>query len=278
VAITLPANAKPDLVVSNAVVGAIAVKQNGSYTVSVNYTISNAGAMSANAGWYDLAYLSTDTTLDNSDPNLTGSNYRNAALVAGASYTVTTIFTTTATTAPGSYTLFIKTDGHGTTTGGTNTDNGVVTEGNETNNVQALALTLPTKPDLSLSNVLVGTIVKNANGSKSIPLTYTVTNLGGAAAASAWYDLAYLSIDATLDNSDPNLTGNNYRNAPLASGASYTATTTFATTATTAPGNYTLFIKVDGHGTTTGGTNTDMGVVAEFNEANNVAALPVVLP
>jgi hypothetical protein len=38
-------------------------------------------------------------------------------------------------------------------------------------------------------------------------------------------------------------------------------------------------MKTDGHGTAIGsGTNTDIGAVAEGNEANNVVALPVVLP
>ena len=55
-------------------------------------------------------------------------------------------------------------------------------------------------------------------------------------------------------------------------------TTTFTTSTTISAGSYTLFIKTDGHGTTTGGTNTDNGVVAEPDEVNNVVAIPVVLP
>ena len=275
-ALTLPT--KPDLSVSNVNLGAISVSQAGAYSFPVTYTVTNGGEAAAAPTWTDLAYLSPDATLDNTDQNLKGNNTRNTALAAGASYTATTTFTTTATTAPGNYTLFIKTDGHGTTTGGTNTDNGALVEGNEANNTQTLALTLPTKPDLSLGNVNIGAIVKNANGSRGIAVTYTVTNLGGATAATVWNDLAYLSNDTVLDNADPNLTGTHTHSTALAAGASYTLTTTFTTSTTVAAGSYTLFIKTDGNGTTTGGTNTDNGVLAEANEANNVVAIAVVLP
>ncbi len=277
-ALTLPA--KPDLAVSSAIVGAITVSQGGAYNVPVTYTISNAGALSASPPWYDLVYLSADSALDNSDQNLLGYSTRNTALAPGASYTVTTTFITTPTTAPGSYTLFIKVDGHGATVGaGTNTDGGSLVEANEANNIRSLALALPTKPDLVVSNVSVGTIVLNANSSKSIPVTYSVTNAGGAAAQPDWYDQAYLSADAVLDTADQNLSGYAYRSTALAAGASYTVTATFTTRTTTAPGNYTLFIKADGHGPTLGvGTNTDAGGIVESSESNNVVAVSVVLP
>jgi hypothetical protein len=277
-ALTLPP--RPDLAVSNAVVGAIAVRQNGAYSVPVAFTVTNTGGVAALPNWYDLAYLSSDAVLDNADQNLSGYNLHSTALAPGASYTVSTTFSTTTTTAPGDYTLFIKADGRGAVLGvGTNTDTGLVAEGNEANNVQALALTLPGKPDLVVSNIGTGTIIKNANGSRSIPVTYTVTNAGGAAALANWYDLAYLSSDAVLDNADQNLAGYILRSTALAPGASYAITTTFTTNTTTASGNYTLFIKADGRGTVLGvGTNTDSGLVAEGNEANNVASVPVVLP
>jgi hypothetical protein len=174
----------------------------------------------------------------------------------------------------------MKTDGRSAAYGsGTATDNGAVAEGNEANNVQGLMLVLPSKPDLAISNVSVGTIVKNANGSKSIPVTYTVTNHGGVSALSSWFDLAYLSTDATLDNTDQNLSGYGLRTTALAAGASYTATTTFVTTTTTTSGTYTLFMKTDGRSAAYGGgTNTDNGAVTEGNETNNTQAITVALP
>jgi hypothetical protein len=277
-ALTLPA--KPDLTVSNVSVGAISVSQTGAYSIPVTFTVANLGGLAAPPNWYDLAYLSVDGVLDNADQNLVGKNYVTTALAAGASYTATTTFNSPAVTAPGSYTLFVKTDGHGSALPlGTNTDTGNLVESNEANNTQALALTLPAKPDLVLSNVSVGTIVKNADNSKSISVTFTVINNGGVAAQPNWYTLAYLSTDATLDNADPNLAGNNLHTTALAAGAGYSGTVTFGTSTTTAAGNYTLFVKVDGRSPTLGGgTNTDTGYVTEGNEANNVVALPVVLP
>jgi hypothetical protein len=212
--------------------------------------------------------------------NLTGNNYEPIALAAGASYTVTPYFSTTTTTAAGNYTLVIKTDGHGATLNlGTNTDNGNLVESNENNNTQALPITLPTLPDLTVSNLSVGTIVKNSNGSYSIPATFQVNNIGGSAAQPTWHDLAYLSTNGVLDNSSVNLSGNNYQVTALAAGANYSVSTTFTTTTTTAAGTYMLFVKADGHGATLNlGTNTDNGNVVESNEANNTASASVVLP
>ena len=278
VAIDLPANPKPDLAISNPTVGAITVTQSGSYSVPVTYTITNVGAMSAKPTWYDLAYLSRDAMLDDADQNLAGYNTRNTALASGASYTATKTFTSTPATAPGNYTLFIKADGRGTAIGtGANTDGGFVAEGNEINNLQALALTLPAKADLTVSGVIVGTIVKNGNGSRSIPVTWSVTNSGGSMAPASWYDVGYLSADGTLDNADA-VVGYQSHSVALAAGASYTATITFTVTATTAPGSYTLFVKADGNGGPLGGTNTDNGRLAEGVESNNAISANVVLP
>ena len=279
-ALTLTLPAKPDLVVSNVSVGSISVSQTGAYNVPVTFTVTNAGGVSAPPSWFDLAYLSTDTALDNADQNFSGYSLRNTALATGASYTVTKTYSTTAATVPGAYTLFVKSDGRGTAIGsGSNTDSGYVAEGTEANNQQALGITLPPKPDLVVSNVSVGTIVKNGNASKSIPVTFTVTNSGGIAAPPNWFDLAYISTDGVLDNADQNLTVYNFRNAALAVGASYTVTVTFVTTTATPAGAFTLFLKTDGRGTTIGsGSNTDQGTLSEGAEANNVVSIAVVLP
>jgi len=278
--ITLPANPRPDLAISNVLVGTISASQAGAYIIPVTYTVTNVGAVNAPAFWHDVAYLSADATLDNADQNLTGYHQHSTALAVGASYTITMTFTTTAATTPGTYTLFVKADGSGAATvGGTNTDNGRLAEANDVNNIQALTLVLPAKPDLAISNVSVGTISASQAGAYNIPVTYTVTNVGGVSAPAFWYDVAYLATDATLDNADQNLTGYHQHSTALASGASYTITMTFTTTAATTPGTYTLFVKADGSGAATvGGTNTDNGRLAEGNAANNIQALTLILP
>lgn len=279
VSVTLPPKS-PDLTVTAAGIGAISINQAGAYSFPVTYTVNNLGSAATASTFYGLAYLSSDATLDNADQNLGGYSIRSAALAAGSSYGVTQTYTTSTATTPGNYTLFVKADGRGSTVGGgTNTDNGNVAESNETNNAQNLALTLPAKPDLAISNVSVGTIVKNANNSYNVSVTFTVTNVGGINAPPNWYDLAYLSIDATLDNADQNLGGYSLRNVALAPGAGYTVTKTYTTSTSTAAGTYTLFVKTDGRGTAVGsGTNTDSGLLVEGVETNNVQALSVTLP
>ncbi len=275
--LTLPI--KPDLTVSNASIGAITVGQSGSYNVPVTFTVHNVGSASAQPTWYDLAYLSTNGVLDNNSLNLFGYNTRSAALAAGSNYTVTTNFSTPTTQAAGTYTLFIKADGHGAALGaGTNTDTGNVVEANETNNTQALSLTLPIKPDLTVSNLSVGTIVKNSNGSYNIPVSFQVNNIGASTAVATWYDLAYLSTNGVLDNNSQNLAGYHTRSTALAAGSNYTVSMTSTSSTTTTAGTYTLFIKADGHGAALGaGTNTDTGNVVEANETNNTASTAVVL-
>jgi hypothetical protein len=140
-----------------------------------------------------------------------------------------------------------------------------------------LPVTLPGRPDLQLSNVAVGAVTKNGNGSYSLPVTYTVTNGGASAAQPGWYDLGYLSPDATFDNSDNNISWSSHGSA-LAVNASYTSTVTMTTSNTTAAGTYTLFFKTDGHGSMVGGSNTDSGNLAESNEANNLVGVSVTLP
>jgi hypothetical protein len=279
VSISLPANPKADLTVTNGAIGVVSVNQNGTYSIPVTFQVNNIGNGAAAAPWYDQGYLSSDATLDSSDANLSGYHAQGSVLAAGASYIASATFVTGTTAKPGTYTLFIKADGHGPLVGGANTDAGNVVESDETNNTQALSITLPARPDLTVAIVNVGPIVKNANGSYTLPVKYTVTNRGGMPAQPNWYDLAYLSTNATLDNADLNLSGYHAQPTALAAGASYSVTTSFTTATTTAAGNYTLFIKADGRGTAVGvGTNTDNGFVGEGDETNNVASIPISLP
>jgi hypothetical protein len=277
VTINLPANPKPDLTVSNLAVGAMTVNQNGSYNIAATFQINNIGSTSANPTWYDRGYLSSDAVLQDADQILGSYNTRSATLSSAASYTASITFTTSASTPAGSTYLIVKADGGNGTGQYAPTGANYVAEGNEANNAQALSITLPVKPDLAVSNASVGAITMNQNGSYSFPISWTVTNNGGATAAPNWYDVGYLSSNATLDNADLYV-GALQHTAALAAGASYTASRTYTTATTTASGTYTLFVKADGRWSGTSGTPTDNGYVAEGNEANNVASVSVVLP
>ena len=268
-----------DLSIGALSIGAIVANQDGSWTMPVTYTVTNSGTVTAQPNWWDLGYLSANGVLDSSSQSYNPLNSRTTALAPGASYTLTANFTTTTGTALGTYTLFVKADGHNVNyTGGTNTDGGSLVESSETNNIVSASVTL-NRPDLTVSGLTVGTVVANSDGTWTIPVTYTVTNSGTVTAQPGWWDIGYLSANGVLDNSSQS--NNNYLNArttALAPGVSYTVTASFTTTTGTAPGTYTFFVKADGHNVNyTGGTNTDGGNLAEANEANNTKSASVTL-
>jgi hypothetical protein len=320
IALTLPT--KPDLTVSNVVVGTISVNPDGSYRIPVSYRINNIGELSATGAWYAGAYLSGDGVLSNEDLDLYGYYDRaGATLAPGANVDVNTVFVTRRAVTSGNYTLFIKADAQGTmtyftenqscsngacqlgnTTGGAGatTSAGRLAEESETNNATGIALTLPSKPDLTVSNVVVGTISVNPDGSYRIPVSYRINNIGELSATGAWYAGAYLSVDGVLSNDDLDLYGYYDRaGAPLAPGANVDVNTVFVTQRAVTSGNYTLFIKADAQGTmtyftenqscsngacqlgnTTGGAGatTSAGRLAEESEANNATGIALTLP
>jgi hypothetical protein len=269
--VTLPT--LPDLVPSNLSVGAITVNQNGTYTIPVSYTVTNNGASGATPSWYDYAYLSVDSTLDTTDPFIAYA-MRTTTVASGASYTVNLTGSAGAATAAGTYTIFAKTNGWDN--GWAYAPGGNLKEADGTNNVISTTVVIPAHPDLTItSGPTVGTIVHNANGSYSIPITFTVTNIGPSTAKASWYDECYLSTDSTLDTTDRVL-GYQMRTTDLTAGAQYTVSMTCTTSTTTASGSYTLFVKTDGYDN--GSTYSATSELYESNESNNTASATVTLP
>ena len=288
----------PDLVISNLTVGTAVANHNGTWSIPISYVVKNnsgvdmAVTTGAAASWYDVAYLSTDGTLDDGDqssganPLYVSNSSGGSVLAAGASYTVTNaIFTTSTSTTPGNYTLFVKADGHNTASApfdsGPNTDNGGFKEAIETNNVASAGVALG-RPDLAISGLTLSSVAANIDGSFTISVNYKVTNVGTGTAQPDWYDVGYLSTDATLDNADQSNSYLNYRASALAPGDSYVVSASFTTSASTAAGSYTFFVKTDGHSgyypvVFPGGTNTDNGAVIEATKANNRASQAVTL-
>ena len=273
IGVVLPAG-PADLTVSNLSVGTISANASGGYGIAATFQVNNIGQSAAQAPWYDYAYLSTDALLQDTDQVLGLANYHSVDLAPGASYVVSKTFNSSQSTAPGNYTLFVKADG-GSAASGQNSPTGanVVYEADENNNVQAASITLPTRPDLTVSNLSIGAITRNGDNSYTIPVTFQVNNVGASGAQAPWYDAGFLSTDAVLQDADQRFYQDVIRGTDLAAGASYTVTITFYTSPTTPPGTYTLFVKTDGTGPV-GGT----GQVLEANEANNTQSLSVVLP
>jgi uncharacterized protein affecting Mg2+/Co2+ transport len=226
--------------------------------------------------------LSSNGKLDGDSVAQSGAVHnQGAALAPGASYTVTGGWFNIGNsgTVPGTYTVFVKADGHSASLGGTNTDSGSVTESDETNNAIGASVTLA-RPDLKISGLVIGTITANQDGSWFIPLSYTVTNVGTIAAQPGWNDVAYLSSNGKLDGDSVAQSGAVHnQGAVLAPGASYTVTGGWFNIGNsgTVPGTYTVFVKADGHSASLGGTNTDGGSVTESDETNNAMGVPIVL-
>jgi len=273
IAVVLPAG-PADLTVSNLSVGAISANASGGFGIAATFQVNNIGSGAARAPWYDYAYLSTDALLQDTDPILSSASYRGVDLAAGASYTVSKTFNTSPSAAPGSYTFIVKADG-GSAASGQNSPTGanVVYEANENNNVQSVPIVLPTRPDLTVSNVAVGAITRNSDSSYNIPVTFRVNNVGASGAQAPWADCAFLSTDSVLQDTDQPLLQCALRLTDLAPGANYVVSTTFYTSMSTTPGTYTLFIRADGSGLV-----ASVGSVLEANDANNTQSLSVVLP
>ena len=106
-------------------------------------------------------------------------------------------------------------------------------------------------------------ILQLTNGTGQLEVTRAGGLIGGVGGSVA-LNLPSVSLTGTFDLL-LNTTGN-------------TVNQTFTTNGATAAGDYTLFVKADGHGPLFGnGTNTDAGSVIETNDANNTKTSPVTL-
>jgi subtilisin family serine protease/subtilase family serine protease len=227
----------PDLIVS--AVSAPASAAPGS-TITVSDTTKNQGGGNAAAPSATKFYLSTNSTVDESDVIL-GS--RSVSLLAtGTSDTVSTQLVVPASTPGGAYYVIAQAD----------TANAVV-ETIETNQTKATAIKVG--PDLI---VTVVSAPSTASAGGTITVTDTTKNqgLGTAAASSTAF---YRSTNATLDATDVFLGSRPV--GELGTDGTATASTTLQIPADTAPGTYYIVAKADWN-----------NLVAENAENNNYKA------
>lgn len=250
VPITLTA-ATADLMVTGADVPSTVTAE---ASTTLSWTVKNQGTGPASAGWYDLVYLSTDATLDSAI--YVGSSFHHAepSLAAGASYTLTSSMTIP-DVPTGSYYLLVVADGYQ-----------YQAESNETNNILAkpiaVTATTPTsKVDLAMSDAQAPA---SAQADQFLSSSWIVTNAGIAPASSYWTDAVYLSTDGVLDTTgDPLLVSIDLSSqSPLAIGRSYIVSTDVLIPASTAAGDYHLFLVAN--------SRLDQ---LESSETNNVADL-----
>ncbi len=261
-----------DLVVS-ALTGPTSVGAQSSATVT--WIVTNQGSAAASGKyvpcctdyyykWADVAFLSTDATLDAGDVEL-GRSWRGDQfrLAAGESYQASATFDLPVV-ADGAYYLIMVADGAADR----------VREVSDGNNTRALAIAVG-RSDAAVTSLAAPA---RAAAGQVISATFTIANQGTAPAIGRylpcctnyyrkWADALYLSTDATLDAGDTAL-ATYWRGdgAALAAGGTYAISAT-VTLPTVANGAYYLLAAAD--------------VVAdrlyESNEANNVRAQAITI-
>ncbi|HEV8553537.1 MAG TPA: FG-GAP-like repeat-containing protein [Casimicrobiaceae bacterium] len=136
--------------------------------------------------------------------------------------------------------------------------------------------------DVSVSNLSHGTVSAGGNESYTIPLSFTINNLGtldAGVSAIYQYDLyapnyAYLSTDGTLDTTDLAFLASS---CSAAAGTSCTVNTSIQLTSFS-PGTYTLFLKANGSQQGSPWKYSATMPIVESNPNNNVQSVTVVLP
>jgi|GEM_PF-1647902 len=242
----------PDLVVNS--VTAPASAQLGQ-TINVSWILANSGNTPANAPWNDRVWLSTSSNgLVNATALLTAPAL--SALAPGGNYTNSQPVTlpVVGSLNPGNYFLFVQADADGS-----------VIESSEANNLLGvpLTLTVPPLPDLVAGNC---TTPSQASAGQTIPISWSVTNIGAATASGAWRETVYLvpaalplAQFATNAAAYPLVGAFEFTNT-LVAGASVTRTQQVTIPLTGASGDLRAAVLVDSD-----------NVVPEQNEANNAA-------
>ena len=220
-------------------------------TITVNWTDRNDGDGRVFPDWKDAVYLSPNP--DGSAGILLGVLSADGGLAAG-----TTLARSASFAVPyginGIRYLVVVADSDGT-----------VTESNELDNrVLASSSVRVRAPDLA---VFDGAAQTTAAFGDTIPVRFTLTNLGGGAATGAWLDNVYLSRDAVFGGDTLLYSRPAGDVSPLSSGASAPITVNVQLPRIGAPGRYYLFVQTD-----------STGVVPEANENNNLSApIPIAL-
>ncbi|WP_270934322.1 CARDB domain-containing protein [Falsiroseomonas oryzae] len=227
--VTIGVPALPDLIVTEVEAPPEALSGEA---VPITWTIRNDGTAATTGGWTDRLYLATGP--DSGLTSIADFAYE-GTLAAGETVTRTQSITLPQTLS-GSRWIVVRTD----------IGNAVYEYDRESNNDRSSAtpidVTLQPFPNLVVAEVTPPTAA--FSGQESV-VSWTVTNTGnGATSAPTWYDYVYLSLDTTLDVSDP-LLGFASNPSYLAVGGSYANSLTF-TLPQGISGTYHLIVVADG--------------------------------
>ncbi len=246
--VSLPAN----LVVRD--VSAPTVAESGT-PLRIGWTVANIGAGDTITDtWFDTVVLSGDDILGNADDVRLGTFRRTGLLGAGGSFN-----RTESVTVPfdrvGAHHLFVITDAP--VDDGAGRVHEAAAEADNASVAHPVTLSRGT-PNLVVNGVTVPEATTNG---QTIPITWRVTNAGGATTnASFWYDRVHLSADSVLDDGDVVLASVRRTN-PLAAGSAYDARLDFRIPSPYTAGDYFVFLTTD----------ADNGVLEDGLENDNVA-------
>ncbi|MBL8747268.1 MAG: hypothetical protein JNK58_13045, partial [Phycisphaerae bacterium] len=214
-------------------------------SVQVSWTIQNSGNGPATGTWIDEFFLSTDRIVGN-DIAL-GSASFTGTIGAGQS-DVRSRTITIPPEATGTFYFLVRTDI-------TNT----IVETNEGDNFGFDIDTFTgNRPDLAPTMVSLPT---SAVLGQTITIQWNDSNSGLGDAVGSWFDRVVLSVDANFGNADDVALFDQAVGGPIPAGGFIARSVNAVIPASTAAGNYTIFVRVD---------STD--VIPETNEANNLAS------
>ncbi|UYZ62914.1 CARDB domain-containing protein [Hymenobacter weizhouensis] len=235
-----------DLAIQGASAQPLAVVAGNQLSVNCTvYNLSGTLAQSSTVGYY----LSTDATLSQND-QLLGSSTGGPLASNQSAYRASSL-TLPAATPTGSYYLLFAAD-----------HQNVVNESNEANNVASISINVvPSMVDLLIQQASVAT--PNTAPGNVLALSCYVANQGNATAQNSSVGF-YLSADAVLDANDQLLTSV-FGGQLTPTYNQYRAVSTNVP-AGTAPGSYYVLFVAD-----------YQSIVQESNEANNTAAVPIVV-
>ncbi|MBN8597234.1 MAG: hypothetical protein J0L78_06130 [Planctomycetes bacterium] len=218
------------------------------------WSVKNTGEGNASGNWVDKIFLSQTPAIDGSAVLLRAVT-RTGGLAAGASYLVNDQAVVPAGL-DGTFYLVLRTD----------SENNVPEPVGESNNVRAssaFAIEQRTLPDLSLTQIILGS---NRYVGQSLNVIYQVRNLGPGTVNAGWSDRVYIGSDSGGDPLDP---------AGLTQVAVFTRTAqvlplfgygeTASITLPATPGRYRIVVRADDNGLNA----TPPGNVKDVTRSNN---------
>lgn len=196
----------------------------------VTFQVDNLGGAAARPIWIDAVYISSDAAVGNDI--LVGSSIRSAPLPAGDHY-IAQVSVRLPENLLGNYYFVAVTDA----------DDRVIETGDPANNARvasaATTVTQPPRPNLIVTNV--APLDPGLSGQQRM-LSFSVQNIGTAAAGPLWVDRVYVSTDAVVSANDGVL-GDFSNVSSLAPNASYTQNVQI--TYPSQPGTYYILVTTD---------------------------------